>query len=81
MRTLLEANRRDPTKCHVYISEAQDLESADVVLAEELEKGQNVLVLKASDTDEVLHRVPEATQTAKHSMYSMEQWINSQNWH
>jgi hypothetical protein len=81
MDKLLKANRSTPEKCRIYISEAQERESADVVLIDELDNGQHLLVLRASDTNEVLHKVPKTTQKGKQGVYSMEQWINAQDWH
>jgi hypothetical protein len=65
MRMMLEANRSNPAECHVYISEATHHQQADVVLAEELESGQTVLVLRACDTNEALHKIPKTTKTTK----------------
>lgn len=78
--TLLQANRSNPINCHVYISEAKEIQSADVVLVEEFDKGQHFLVLRARDTHDMLHKVTEPTKSVKRAVYSMELWINSQDW-
>jgi len=80
VKSLIEANRKNPNECHVYLTQALEEESADVVLEEKIQKGQYVLTLKSRDSKDVLHEVRVPENLAKRAVVSMERWINSTQW-
>ena len=79
-KALIKANRKNPLKCRVYLSDALYPLAADVVVEEKREKGMYIVTLKARDTGEVLHKVTVSETSTTQAINSMEVWINSTDW-